>query len=153
MYLELVKEITYFIYYQEATAPHERGSTGVRALVDQRRSLQHARTPNRALASRGPASVACAAEETKRRKYSSLLPTYNFAPVCIETMGAWGDSARDLIRGIGRHCHVQESTGDPRSTTFRVQRLALDTSLIPPSFNQFRAWPRFGLKIATISAF
>ena len=43
-YLELVKEIIYFIYYQEATAPHKRGSTGVRVLVDQTRSLQHSIT-------------------------------------------------------------------------------------------------------------
>ena len=77
---------------------------------------------NRTLASRGPASVA--REETKRKKYSSLLPTYNFTPVCIETMGDWGDSVRDLVRTIGRR--VQESTGYPRSTTFLVQRLALD---------------------------
>ena len=84
----------------------------------------HVAPSNRTLASRGPASVACTAEETKRRKYSSLLPTYNFAPVCIETLGAWDDSARDLIRAIGRR--VQESTGDPRSTIFLVQRLALD---------------------------
>ena len=39
-------------------------------------------------------------------------------------MGAWGDSARDLIQNIGHH--VCETTGDPRSTSFLVQWLALD---------------------------
>ena len=79
---------------------------------------------NRSLACRGPARVACVAEEAKRRKYMSLIPTYNFSPVCIESMGAWGDSARDLIQNIGHR--VCETTGDPRSTSFLVQRLALD---------------------------
>ena len=40
---------------------------------------------------------------------------------------------------------------DPRESSFRNEDS--HASLIPPSFNQFRAWPRFGLKIATISAY
>ena len=31
------------------------------------------------------------AESLKIRKYSSLTSTYSFAPICIETMGAWGE--------------------------------------------------------------
>ena len=52
-------------------------------------------------AARGSGVLACAAEEQKCRKYSSLLSSYIFAPVCIETLGAWGESARNLIRKIG----------------------------------------------------
>ena len=81
-------------------------------------------TSNRALAANGPGAVADAAESLKCRKYTSLVPSYIFAPVCIESMGAWGASARDLIRKIGRR--VQEATGEPRSTSFLIQRLAID---------------------------
>ena len=81
-------------------------------------------TSNRALAANGPGAVADAAESLKRRKYTSLVPSYIFAPVCIESMGAWGASARDLIRKIGRR--IQEATGEPRSTSFLIQRLAID---------------------------
>ena len=45
-------------------------------------------------ASRGAGVVACNAEGHKRRKYSSLSPTYVFAPACIESMDAWGESAK-----------------------------------------------------------
>ena len=43
---------------------------------------------NISLTCRGPARVACAAEEAERRKYTSLIPAYNFSPVCIESLGA-----------------------------------------------------------------
>ena len=68
--------------------------------------------------------MACNAEGHKRRKYSSLSPTYVFAPACIESMGAWGESAKSLIHKIG--ARVREKTGEPRSTTFLIQRLAID---------------------------
>ena len=55
---------------------------------------------------------------------ASLSPTYVFAPACIESMGAWGESAKSLIHKIG--ARVREKTGEPRSTTFLIQRLAID---------------------------
>ena len=73
---------------------------------------------------RGAGEVANYAEEQKRRKYATLTPSYAFAPICIETLGAWGDSAKDLVRKIG--ARVREKTGEPRSTSFLIQRLALD---------------------------
>ena len=63
-------------------------------------------------------------QRRQRGENLCLSSTYNFSPVCIESMGAWGDSARDLIQNIGHR--VCETTGDPRSTSFLVQRLALD---------------------------
>ena len=75
-------------------------------------------------AARGSGVLACALEEQKCRKYSSLLSSYIFAPVCIETLGAWGESARYLIRKIS--ARVREATGEPRLTTFLIQRLAID---------------------------
>ena len=47
---------------------------------------------NLTLASRGPAVVACTAEDLKRRNYAALLSTYHFSSACIETLGAWGES-------------------------------------------------------------
>ena len=73
---------------------------------------------------RGAGEVTNYAEEQKRRKYATLTPSYAFAPICIETLGAWGDSAKDLVRKIG--ARVREKTGELRSTSFLVQRLALD---------------------------
>ena len=68
--------------------------------------------------------MACAAEEQKRRKYASLIPMYNFSPVGIETLGAWGKAARELVHQIGTR--VFDITGDPRARSFLVQRFALD---------------------------
>ena len=78
---------------------------------------------NRSLAARGPANVANAAEDLKRRKYASLTTMYHFSPVCIESLGTWGEAARALICQIGA-C-VRESTGDPRATSFLIQKLSL----------------------------
>ena len=69
---------------------------------------------------RGAGEVANYAEEQKRRKYATLTPSYAFAPICIETLGAWGDSAKDLVRKIGTR--VREE----KSTSFLIQRMALD---------------------------
>ena len=73
---------------------------------------------------RDAGEVANYAEEQKHRKYATLTPSYAFAPICIETLGAWGDSANDPVRKIG--ARVREKTGEPRSTSFLIQRLALD---------------------------
>ena len=77
-----------------------------------------------ARAETGPGEVANYAEEQKCRKYASLIPSYVFAPACIESLGAWGGSAKDLIHKIGQR--VKENSGEPRSTSFLIQRLALD---------------------------
>ena len=44
---------------------------------------------NLTLASRGPAVVACTAEDLN---YAALLSTFHFSSACIETLGAWGES-------------------------------------------------------------
>ena len=76
------------------------------------------------LANQGAGKPACSSEELKRRKYASLSSSFLFAPVCIETLGAWGDSAKSFIRQIGKR--VKDSTGEPRSAAFLIQRLAID---------------------------
>ena len=79
---------------------------------------------NRTLAATGPGIVADASESLKCRKYASVVPIYIFAPVGIETMGAWEPKTRELIRKIGRR--VREATGEPRSKSFLFQHLAID---------------------------
>ena len=75
-------------------------------------------------ATSGPGEVACTAESFKMRKYFSLTSTYSFAPICIETMGAWGEGAKCIIKKIGQR--VRWATGESRSTVFLIQRLAID---------------------------
>ena len=74
-------------------------------------------------ATSGPGEVACTAKSFKMCKHSSLTSTYSFAPICIETMGAWG-GAKYIIKKIGQR--VQWATGESRSTVFLIQRLAID---------------------------
>ena len=79
---------------------------------------------NRLTASTGPGVLACSAERFKQRKYSSLTPTFIFAPVCIESLGAWGESAKKFVHQVG--ARVRENTGEVRATSFLIQRLAID---------------------------
>ena len=55
-------------------------------------------------ASREVAGVAYTAEQLKHRKYASLSSSYLFYPVCIETLGVWGESAKAFIHKIGHVC-------------------------------------------------
>ena len=57
-------------------------------------------------------------------KYSSLTSTYSFAPISIETMGAWGEGAKCIIKKIGQR--VRWTPGESRSTVFLIQRFAID---------------------------
>lgn len=66
-------------------------------------------------------AAAGTAESSKIQKYSDLVPNYDFYPVAIETMGAWGQQALALTSQIGARLAV--TSGDPRSTSFLRQRL------------------------------
>jgi hypothetical protein len=63
------------------------------------------------------------AEEKKRAKYASLTPTFCFVPVAVETLGALGDGAVELMHDLGRRISVV--TGEPRATEFLLQRLSV----------------------------
>ena len=67
-----------------------------------------------ARAERGPGVVANFAEDQKCRKYTSLTRIF----------GGMGDNAKVFIHKIGQR--VKENSGEPRSTSFLIQRLALD---------------------------
>jgi hypothetical protein len=59
----------------------------------------------------------------KQTKYSELVKSgdYDFAPVAIETLGAWGPSAIELCADIGGR--IASLTGDRRSVAFLRQRM------------------------------
>jgi hypothetical protein len=71
-----------------------------------------------ALASGAAASVA---EGLKRSKYAELSTTYDFVPIAVETMGAWGADAIALTAELGGR--IAALTGESRSTSFLRQRL------------------------------
>ena len=64
------------------------------------------------------------AEEAKRVKYADLEDRFVFYPIGLETFGAWGPGAKELINTIGRR--IRERTGDSRSTEFLRQRIAVE---------------------------
>ena len=66
-------------------------------------------------------SAAEEAESRKRAKYAALIPTFDFAPVAIETLGVWGPEAVALAKDLGGR--IASASGDARSTFFFRQRL------------------------------
>ena len=73
---------------------------------------------------RGAGRLTDGSEAQKRKKYSSLTATFHFSPVCVETLGAWGSGARELVRRIGSR--VMERTGDSQATQFFIQQISTD---------------------------
>jgi hypothetical protein len=68
-------------------------------------------------------SAAVKAETNKRMKYTELADSgdYIFAPIAVETLGAWGPSALAICAEIGGR--IAARTGDPRATSFLRQRM------------------------------
>ena len=61
-------------------------------------------------------------EDIKSKHYEDLT-NYNFVPVAVETLGAWGSKGRKLIKEIGRK--VCEVTGEKRSTFYLFQSISV----------------------------
>ena len=68
-------------------------------------------------------SAALLAENAKTLKYVQLLAVHDFVPIAIETIGTWGSQGYEFLTTLGKR--VAEATGEPRSTAFLRQRLAL----------------------------
>ena len=66
-------------------------------------------------------SAAGEAESRKISKYSALLPSFDFSPVAIETLGAWGPGALAFVKDLGSR--IASTSGEPRSSFFLRQRL------------------------------
>ena len=70
-----------------------------------------------------PGSAATKAEARKRTTYSTLLSTYRFEPVAVETTGVLGESSARFIAELGKR--ISACTGDRRETQWLRQRLSI----------------------------
>ncbi|XP_021957065.1 uncharacterized protein LOC110853130 [Folsomia candida] len=68
-------------------------------------------------------AAATKAEDRKKKLYAFLLDRLIFMPVAIETTGTWGQEGLSFIKEIGQR--IATATGEPRSTTFLLQRLGI----------------------------
>ncbi|KAG1702407.1 Retrotransposable element SLACS protein [Nymphon striatum] len=76
-----------------------------------------------AVASCSAGKVAENAENAKLAKYSGLSGSYEFVPVCVETLGPWGPNGLKLIQEIGNLIKIE--TNEPRATTFLKQSVSM----------------------------
>ena len=73
--------------------------------------------------SRNPGYAAQRRESHKRTLYKNLEANFHFVPVCVETLGTWGEEGLKLIKRIGEL--MQNVTGEKRSTSFLIQRISV----------------------------
>jgi len=59
----------------------------------------------------------------KAQKYRALTPIFIFVAIAIETLGPWNVEGLAFVRELGRR--ISLVTGDPRETTFLLQRLSV----------------------------
>ncbi|KAL7672721.1 hypothetical protein ACOME3_007602 [Neoechinorhynchus agilis] len=74
------------------------------------------------LASKVPGAVATAAERLEAAKYVELKESLYFVPFGIETFGALGESALQLVSGIARRSRAMKR--DPRATASLKQNIS-----------------------------
>ena len=67
-------------------------------------------------------AAALHAENSKRRKYSSLNISYEFVPFGVETLGPWGPGAKKLFQEIATR--LIEASGDPRAGFYLGQKIS-----------------------------
>lgn len=75
------------------------------------------------ISSTSSGAVAEAAATRKTAKYTTLVDTYMFVPVAIETLGPLCGEAMSFLRELGRR--LSERTEDPRETKFLFQRVSI----------------------------
>ena len=68
----------------------------------------------------GQGSVANEAEAKKKSKYACLLPTFDFIPIAVETLG---DEACAFMHQLGRR--IMSVAGERRATEFLLQILSV----------------------------
>ena len=88
--------------------------------------MPHALTQWPSLTSAARNSFEAAAAQAgilKYQKYAELAPTHIFVPAVIETFRPRNMKGLDFIKELGRKTTLV--TGDPRETTFLLQRLSI----------------------------
>ena len=73
--------------------------------------------------SRTAGAATQAAELRKHNLCASLSGLYRLCPFAVETLGPFGEEARDLVKELGRRIHTL--SGEPRSHSFLVQRISI----------------------------
>lgn len=73
--------------------------------------------------SRKAGEAARLGEIQKRGKYSELESRFIFIPFAVETFGAWGSDAKNLIKCIGRM--IRGVTNEVKSTAYLIQRISI----------------------------
>ena len=63
------------------------------------------------------------AADNKTAKYQELAKTHQFAPMAIETGGAWNEKAVEFISEVGRR--ITEVTKEQQETMFLFQRISV----------------------------
>ena len=68
--------------------------------------------------------VASEAEKEKDRKYAPMTGEFHFEPICVETLGVWGEKGHKFIKNVGRL--IKERTKDKRSSSFLFQAISME---------------------------
>ena len=68
-------------------------------------------------------SAAQVRETHKRWLYRNLVSNFHFVPICVETLGTFGEDGLKLVKRIGEL--LQNVTGEKRSTSFFIQRISI----------------------------
>jgi hypothetical protein len=63
------------------------------------------------------------AESLKTQKYGDIMKTHIFAPIGVETMGAWGREVSSFIKDLS--VPLRNHTKEPRANNFLLQRLSM----------------------------
>jgi len=75
--------------------------------------------------SHGTVAYAANEAERKKEKYRHLEEdNFIFYPAAFESMGPWGESAKQLVAEIGRR--ITEKTGEKRATQYLRQRISIE---------------------------
>ena len=62
-------------------------------------------------------------ENKKQTKYASLSENYSFCPIAIDSIGAYGHSAQNFVKEVGKRMYHQ--TGQREATFFLRQRISI----------------------------
>ena len=74
-----------------------------------------------------PGAAATHSSLLKVQKYNALAPTHHFVAIAVETLGPWNAEGLAFIRELGRR--ITLVTGEPRETTFLLQRISIAVQL------------------------
>lgn len=76
-----------------------------------------------ALLNKGPGCLSNAKEELKRTKYEPITNNYWFCPIAIDTIGAYGTQAAEIVKEIGSRNY--QRSGQRQATFFLRQRISI----------------------------